>query len=137
MSGYNSQMTYQENMVLSTSPERLVPLLYDHLLINIKRGSMFIRKGDIERKYESLRKASDIVSELLSTLDFDAGGELATRLASLYGFWGKEISIAGRLLDGARLDRVAEMVASLREAWAEAARIVESGEGAASPEGPA
>ncbi len=137
MSGYNAQMTYQENAVLSTSPERLVPLLYDHLLINLKRGSMFIRKGDIEGKYESLRKASDIVSELLSTLDFDAGGELATRLASLYGFWGKEISIAGRLLDGARLDRVAEMVASLREAWAEAARIVESGEGAASPEGPA
>ena len=137
MSGYNSQMAYQENAVLSTSPERLVPLLYDHLLISIKRGGMFIRKGDIEGKYESLQRASDIVSELLSTLDFDAGGELADRLASLYGFWGKEISSAGRLLDDARLDRVAEMVASLGESWQEAARIVESGEGAASPEGPA
>ena len=137
MSGYRSQTAYQENAVLSTSPERLVPLLYDHLLINLKRGSMFIRKGDIEGKYESLRKASDIVAELLSTLDFDAGGELASRLASLYGFWTTEISNAGRLLDAARLDRVIEMIASLRESWAEAARIVESGEAAAQPEGPA
>ena len=133
MSGLNSQMAYQENAVLSTSPERLVPLLYDHLLINIKRGSMFIGKENIEGKYESLQKASDIVAELLSTLDFDAGGELANRLASLYSFWANEISSAGRLLDRPRLDRVAEMVASLRESWGEAARIVESKQSAASP----
>ena len=137
MSDNRAQMAYQENAILSTSPERLVPLLYDHLLINIKRGGMFIRRGDIEGKYKTLRKASDIVSELLSTLDFDVGGELASRLGSLYGFWGKEISSAGRLLDEARLDRVAEMVSSLRESWQEAARIVESGEGAVSPGGPA
>lgn len=137
MSRNRPQMVYQENAVLSTSPERLVPLLYDHLLLNIKRGGMFIRRGDVEGKFETLQKASDIVSELLSTLDFDAGGELATRLASLYGFWSKEISSAGRLLDEARLDRVAEMVSSLRESWQEAARIVESKERAARSEGAA
>ncbi len=125
MSVTYTSSAYQETEVLSSSPQRLVPVLYAHLLVSLKRGSMYIRKGDIDGKYESLAKAADIISELLAALDFEAGGELATRLASLYGFWLKEITTAGRELDPKRLTRVADMVESLVEAWQEAARVAE------------
>lgn len=131
-----TQAAYRETAVLGSSPERLVPVLYEHLLVNVRRGTKHLEQGDIDGKFTSLTRASDIVAELLSSLDHDAGGELAGRLSALYGFWLREISTASRDLDARRLDRVAEMVASLMEAWEAAARIVESGEttGAATAE---
>jgi flagellar secretion chaperone FliS len=126
MTGQYGQSAYQETGVLSTSPERLVPLLYQHLSVNLKRGALCIHKGDIDGKYENLTRASDIVAELLSALDFEAGGELAGRLASLYSFWSGEISKAGREMNPKRIEQVTGMVESLRETWEEAARMIEA-----------
>lgn len=127
MTTYNRSNAYRDTNVLSSSQEGLVPVLYEHLLVNLKRGSMHIRKGDIEGKFDSLARASDIVSELLAALDPEAGGQIASHLAGLYAFWLKEIATAGRELDPQRVQRVADMVASLLEAWQEVARGSESG----------
>jgi flagellar protein FliS len=127
MSIARSSAAYQEAEVLSSSPERLVPVLYEHLLVSLKRGAMHIRKGDIEGKFVSLAKASDIIAELVASLDHEAGGEIAARLAGLYGFWLKEIGAAGRALDDARLLRVADMVSSLLDGWRDAVKAIESG----------
>lgn len=105
-----------------------MPLLYEQLLVSLRRGLLQIRKGDIEGRFDSLSRAADIVGELLAALDFDASVELAGRLASLYGFWATEISAAGRELNPSRLEGVAEMASSLLEAWREASRLVEAGE---------
>ncbi|MFQ5537732.1 MAG: flagellar export chaperone FliS [Gemmatimonadota bacterium] len=138
MYGPQERNAYKEAEILASSPERLIPILYEHLLVNLRRGSLFIRKKDIEGKFSALAKASDIVYELIASLDHEAGGELARSLGSLYGFWIKEISAAGRELDADRLDRVAEMVSSLHESWIEAVGRVEgsgSSPGSASPPG--
>ena len=127
MTGYGSGAAYKETGILSSSPEQLIPLMYKHLVVNLKRGGHFIANGDIEGKYESLGRASDIVAELVSSLDFETGGELAPRLASLYAFWSSEISAAGRDLDAGRLARVTGMVESLHESWEEAVRSMETG----------
>lgn len=118
----------QRDEVRGSSAARVVPVLYEHLLVSLKRATVHLRKGDIEGKFDSLAKASDIVSELLASVDFDAGGRLATRMAALYGFWLNEISTAGRTLDANRVQRVADMVASLLESWQQAAGVVQPGE---------
>lgn len=127
MNNSGQSSAYLRTEVLSSSPERLVPLLYEQLLVSLKRGAMYIRKEDIEGKFTSLAKASDIISELLSALDYEVGGELATRLSALYSFWLQEITVAGRELNQNRLNRVAEMVESLAEAWNEVARTTDPG----------
>ncbi len=133
---YGTQSSaYRDVDVLGSSPERLVPLLYKHLLVNLRRASLCIQRKDIEGKFEAVAKASDVVAELRGVLDFDAGGDLSVQLSSLYGFWAKEISAAGSVLDVARLERVAGMVAELHESWESAARAVESGDDAVSPDG--
>ena len=119
--------TYREAEVLGVTPQRLVPLMYQNLLVNLKRGSMRIRQGDIEGKHEALSVALDLMYELLAALDFEQGGEIARRLASLYSFWVREISEAGRSMQADRIDKVSEMVQSLQESWDEAARQVEVG----------
>ena len=127
--------TYRDVDILGSSPERMVPLLYKYLLVNLRRASLCIRRGDIEGKFESVAKAADIIAELRGVLDFEAGGDLSVQLSALYGFWAKEISAAESRLDAERLERVATMVAELYESWESAARAVESGDDAVSPDG--
>lgn len=112
---------YRESAVLGRTPEQLVPLLYEHLLVQLVRGGQRIRAGDIEGKADALSRASDTLFELLESLDFGAGGEVATRLSTLYHYFLREVEIAGRAMDPAPLDRLVRMVEVLHEAWNQAA----------------
>ena len=120
---------YRENSVMGMSREDLVPLMYEHLLVGLKRASKQIQEGDIEGKAASVEKASGILYELLASLNFDEGGEVASRLASLYTYFLKELTEASRSLDHTRLDPLIEMVTSLHEAWVEATETLRSGDG--------
>jgi len=124
---------YRENAVLSASPEQLVVLLYEHLIINLKKASREIENRNFEGKAESLGRANDIVLELLSSLDFEKGGEISSRLASLYGFFTREIATVSRTLDQARIAQLVGMAEELRESWVEAARMLDGQAGKSSP----
>jgi flagellar secretion chaperone FliS len=115
---------YLEADVLSRQKEWLVPLMYDHLLSSLRRAAAQIEAGDLEGKAASLDKASGIVLELIATLDFERGGELASRLSALYAYFANEIITIGRTLDVAHLNRLIEMVAGLHDAWARAAESI-------------
>ena len=117
---------YRENSVMSMSRAELVPLMYEHLLVGLKRASKQIRDRDIEGKAASVEKASGILYELMASLNFEEGGEIAPRLASLYGYFLRELTEASRTLDADRLDPLIEMVSSLHEAWVEATQDVAS-----------
>lgn len=112
---------YRENAILGSSRQQLVPLLYEHLMVSLTRGALLIRNGDIEGKATALGRASDILFELLESLDFEAGGEVASRLAALYGYFLQELSAAGRGMDAARVEHVSTMVERLHSAWRGAA----------------
>lgn len=118
---------YRDTQVLGSSPERLIPLMYEALLVSLRRGRLCMGSGDLEGKSASLRRAQDLIYELLGSLDHEQGGEIAQRLSSLYAFWVREITEASRTLDAKRLARVADMVSELHGSWVEAVRIVETG----------
>jgi flagellar protein FliS len=122
----NSVTAYRETQVMR-SKEQIVPLLYHHLLVNLRRTAAHIRAQDFEGKAESVTKAKDIIYELLGSLNFDVGGEIAQRLASLYTFWLEQLQEISRTLDTAKLDKITEMVAVLHESWAAAAAQVDPG----------
>lgn len=124
MSYGTSSTSYLGNDILSRSPEWLVPLLYEHLVINLKRAGVCIDEGSLEGKSAALGKANEIVMELASSLDAQEGGEIAKQLGSLYAFLAGEILEIGRTLDRGRLDRLAAMIAELHEAWVQAAEQV-------------
>lgn len=132
----NGASAYRETRVMSSSPEQLVPMLYERLLVHLRRAEAQITARDFEGKGESLKKASEIVFELLSNLNFEAGGELASRLAALYAFFANEITEVGRTLDAERLGRVVEMVGSLHEAWSSIAATHQNGAAAGHTAGP-
>jgi flagellar protein FliS len=111
--------------VLGSSREQLVVLMYEHLLASLRRAGQQIRDGDIEGRVTSMARASDIITELLATLDFDRGGDIASRLSALYAYFLNEISQISRRPDAERLERMTALVASLHESWVAAASATE------------
>lgn len=115
---------YLENEVLSRPKEWLVPLLYEHLIINLNRAAVQIETRDMAGKSASLNKATQIVLELLGSLDHERGGEIATGLASLYSYFVAELHGVARSLDLIHLRRLIDMAVELHEAWVQAAEQV-------------
>jgi flagellar secretion chaperone FliS len=122
---YTRQATrYRETEVLTATPGQLVVLLYDHLLLSLRRARTAMDARDAEAQSASLEKGRDVLTELLVTLDRDRGGEVASNLAALYSFLLGELVQVGIRADVARLDRVTGMISDLRDAFALASTSV-------------
>jgi flagellar protein FliS len=70
----------------TASPERLLVLLFQTALRNIRAGVAALEAGDRAQGSRTLMKASDIVVELHATLDASKAPELCGQLASVYRF---------------------------------------------------
>jgi flagellar secretion chaperone FliS len=113
---------YREAEVLSASPAQLVVIVYDHLLVNMRRARLLIASENASARSDSLERARAALTELLVTLDRDKGGELADRLASIYTFMLAELSTLGVRPNAERLDALLALATELRDAFAQASQ---------------
>src|SRR3954471_8260562 len=77
---------YQHSSVLTAPPAQLVVMLYDGARRFLFQASAAMREGSHHVAHQRLRRAEDILSELLSTLDHERGGEVADNLQGIYVF---------------------------------------------------
>lgn len=122
MSYASQQSSYREMEILSASPDRLLLIVFDQLVVNLERARIAMERKDIELRVTSLRRARALVSELLTTLDFDKGGALATRLADIYQFMLVELVDVGQRGDVATVQKLVNIARNLREGFAGAAQ---------------
>ena len=129
---YGSSGRYREMEVLAMSPAQRVVLLYTHLLVNLRQARGHFERGEIEARGNRLLRAEEIVHELAVSLDHEAGGEIASRLAALYAWLLGEFVAVHTRPDLARFDAAVKVVTELHEAWtAVANQAVEAGVAAA------
>lgn len=115
----NAQNIYKQNQILNASPKKLVVLLYDGCIKNMKLAEISIEEGKLEAANNALIKAQDIIAELAGTLSFDQGGEIAKNLESIYDYVKTKLIEANRTKDVAAIQQASKMMEELREAWAE------------------
>ncbi len=89
---------YQQQAVSSASPEQLITKLYDIGIAACHR--------------EDRHKLRAVLKELISSLNFEQGGEIAQGLYNIYEFCLRE-SISGNL------DLIQELLNDLRSVWKE------------------
>jgi flagellar protein FliS len=118
MSYGNAAVAYRQREVLTASPAKLVVLVFDHLLVNLRRAKLATEANKIEARVEAIGKARDAVMELILGNDIEKGGELAKNLRSLYVFMFNELIVAAQKPNVARLDKLAEIATTLREGFA-------------------
>jgi len=111
-----------EVAVESSDPHRLILMLFDGAISAVSLARIHMNAGDIEKKGMAISKAIDLITNgLLASLDMKAGGDLAERLGALYEYMAQRLLFANLKNNVATLDEVAELLTSLREAWAEIA----------------
>lgn len=118
----NPAQTYQnidvETNVVAASPLELVVLLYDGAIKASKTAVYSINQGDAEKKGSALTKAILIIeSGLRSSLDKEAGGELAENLDAMYRYMTDRLYYANIKMEVEPIQEVIDLLADLRSAW--------------------
>lgn len=129
MSYSNALSAYKETRIRTASPGQLIVMLYDEAVKQLDKGLelLYLNKSSkqdpsrIEVIGKAIIKARDIITELMVSLDFDQGGEIAQNLFALYTWFNKELLEAHIALDIARIGEVKNQLASLRAAWVDIA----------------
>lgn len=111
-----------EAAVEASDPHRLILMLFDGAIAAISIARLHMEAGEIPQKGAAISKAIDlIINGLNASLDMEAGGELAERLAALYEYMSQRLLFANLKNSVATLNEVLELLSSLREAWAQIA----------------
>jgi flagellar protein FliS len=109
---------YRDAELLTASPGQLVVLLYDKILLTLRRARVACEVGRIEERCDLLVKAGEMVTELRVCLDHANGGDISGQLDALYAFMLRELTDANRRQDVARIDVVLRIAGELRDAFA-------------------
>lgn len=117
MSYASQAANYRELEILSASPERLVVIMFDALVVQLERARIGTERNDLEMQVVGLTKARAIIGELLATLDFEKGAEVSTQLADLYQYMLAELIDVGQRKDVAMLRRLAGIASTLRDGF--------------------
>ena len=119
MSYAATSSAYREMEVLSASPGQLVVMVYDFLLVQLRRTRIAIETHDVELRCTSLAKSQNAITELVGGLNMEEGGDIARNLKSLYLHFLKELIDISRTGDMTRLACISAQVAELRDAFAQ------------------
>src|SRR5579871_4356928 len=112
---------YQRSAVLTASQSQLIVMLYDGANRFLAQAAAALREREIESAHNKLRRAEMIISHLQASLDYEQGGEIAPRLASIYIFCQRHLNQARIHADADRVDQVRRLLGTLRDAWAQIA----------------
>ena len=119
-----SYKKYKQTAVESASREKLLLMLYEGAIKFVKRAIIAIENDDIPARCENIGRAYDIVLELMNTLDFKVGGEVAQNLEQLYLFVTDELTRANITGKVDHLNNVLKILETLYDGWKEAVELI-------------
>ena len=120
MTFHQAAANYRKNAILTAPPEKLVVLLYEGAIQNLEKARHVLRGGGDRYSPvvgEALGKALAIIGELRTSLDMTKGGEVATRLESLYQFITDHIMAANMNRDPEAIENSLTVLRTLKEGW--------------------
>ncbi len=124
----NPLQAYKETQIKTANQGKLIVMLYDGAIKNINLAIELLgeKKRKLDKISNSIIKAQDIITELIVSLDFEKGGEIAKNLFSIYVFMNRQLLEANIQKSVKPLQDVKHLLMELREAWVEVAKKVGS-----------
>ena len=124
--GYGGISAYKEvsveTRVAAADPHTLILLLFEGAEAAIHQAKFKMQENDIPGKGNAISQAIQIVTNgLRASLDIEAGGELAERLAALYDYVAARLLWANVKNDQAALDECLVLLGDIHSAWAQIA----------------
>lgn len=114
----NPYNAYKQNTVKMASKEQLLLMLVDGAVKYTKIAKLAIEQKDIAKAHKELIRVQDIFTELMSTLDRNAG-ETAENLLNLYEFIKTQLAQANIKKDVQIIDETLPIIEEIRDMWHE------------------
>ena len=115
----NKLNAYRETHIKTASQGKIIIMLYDESLRQLDSAIRLLK--DNTREYDKVNsailRAQDMVTELMVSLDFEKGGDIAQGLYSLYMFFNQHMMQANMKKDVDMLSTVRGQLNELRTAW--------------------
>ena len=119
--GQNAQAVYLATRVNTASKEQLLLLTYEIGIRACRNAEGALTGGSPEDLNTHVKKAQDVLRELMVTLNRETGGDVAKNLMQLYDFMYFLLVEANIGRDGEKLAVVRSMLEELKTVWEEAA----------------
>lgn len=117
----NPWKSYRQIATQTAPPGQLVLMLFDGALLSLDRALLGFNYADIGERnaaiHNNLQRAIDIIRELNSSLDVEAGGQLADTLRNLYAYFERRLIESNLKKTRRGIDEVIPMLKQLRDAW--------------------
>jgi flagellar secretion chaperone FliS len=118
----NARLSYREAAVEGASPVRLVALLYEQALEDLRRARAAMDRGDIEARTREINHAIKVIGHLQSSLDMNQGGEVARNLERFYDSVRAALVEAQFKQSATALEHQISHLTLVHEAWCEVER---------------
>lgn len=103
--------------ITDASPHRLVQMLLEGALEKIAAARYLIKRNDFAKKGEVIGQIIAIIGGLRSSLNKEAGGDLAENLDSLYDYMERQLLVANFKNDENILDEVSSLLKEIKTGW--------------------
>ncbi len=101
------------------NPAKLVLMLYEGALKFVNFSRKAIKDKNIEKKVKYINKTTNIFIELINSLDFEKGGQIAYYLNGLYAYQINLLAKANSENKTEYIDQVINVLKELIKAWKE------------------
>ena len=121
MNTTNPLSAYRETQIKTANQGKLIVMLYDGAIKNINLALESLNDGHDKFDLISSRivRAQDIITELMVSLNFDEGGDIAQNLFNLYLFMNRRLLESNMNKKNEPLTEVRQLLTELRAAWVE------------------
>jgi flagellar protein FliS len=108
---------YLEKQIMTATPAERIVLLYDGGIRFLMLAKKNIEEGDIQSRFNNNKRAGDIITYLMATLDKERGGEIAENLERLYVYMLHRLMDVDLKNDASAIDDVVGKLRTLRVSW--------------------
>lgn len=119
MYGKNAHAKYQSVQVTTTDRGRLLLMMYEGAIKFLKQSKSGLETNDMTKFCRFLSKGQAIIAELMNTLDFEKGGQIARDLDRLYDFMLWYLTEANLYRDPKRIQKVISLLDTIYGAYKE------------------
>ncbi|MFN4244602.1 MAG: flagellar export chaperone FliS [Brevinematia bacterium] len=114
---------YKETQIETASPVKLIVILYEIIISSIKEAIVHLETKKYDLLNKELSRAQDGIIELIASLDFDKGGDIAKNLYSIYLYCSKRLFEGNIEKNKSMFVEVINIMTKLKEAWDQIANM--------------
>lgn len=114
---------YKETQIETASPVKLIVILYDIIISSIDQALVHFETKKYDLLNKELSRAQDGLIELIVSLDFEKGGDIANNLYSIYLYCSRRLFEGNIEKNKDMLIEVKNILLKLRDAWEQIANM--------------